>query len=203
MDEMIDAKIKWFFSKMSYFKDFSPSDGAEIREYIVREKMDAKTIEDLWYVLVANYKYKSVPSIGAINEIYSDHIKSSNRFRSTTDKYTDMIRHNNGVAESWKKMSAKEILHVIKVIREKPIEEWSFTDKQFWNEYDLLWWEFKACKDRRLNPEDMKEHLVYALERIRAKEWFKSMVEREVNLNISNERTGITTFDKAIKAGSQ
>lgn len=199
MDDLIIAKIQWFCDKCRYYKDFGNKDIDEVKDYILREKMDVKTIEDLWYCLLANYRYKTAPSIGVINAVYEEHVKQSQKFRTSNDKYGDLIRHNAKVVKSYRDLSLKEILYVIKVIRAKDIEEWSFTDKQFWNEHDVLWWEFKACKDKGMNPQDMQEHLEYVLRQTRIGEYFRPI--NDLTVTVSDERKGMQSFNDAISIG--
>lgn len=196
MSDIIDAKIDWFIERLSYYKDGSKQDYEEIRDFLRWENYTADEIESIWYSLRATRKYKTVPAIGEIYEVYQEYVKAK-MSRRTDDRYGDIISHNNTVSSSWKKMSMKEVLHVLTVIRKNSPSEWSFTDKEFWSQYDKLYWEFKECKDRGLNPEDMKDHLEYVFRQMSAGEWFKSMIT-ESRIEVSGDRKGLQNFNEAI-----
>lgn len=199
MSEIIEAKIDWFIDRLSYYKDGTTEDYAEVKDYIRHERMSADNIEDLWYMLRATRKYRTFPPIGEINEVYREQVLPKRSLRKN-DRYDDIIDNNNKVMASWEKMCMKEILHILVTIRKNPVSEWSFTDKEFWAVYDALFFEFRGCKDKEMNSEDMKDHLEYVFRQMKAGEWFKSILS-EKRLPVDNERKGIQPFGKAIKMG--
>lgn len=128
----------------SYFeKNFNDERLRVLATFTEREGIPERKYEELYYQILSIQKSTSLPAMPVIIEAWQ-RVKSS----SSTKEEENMILQNNATIEKWWGFPVWRIVEICKKVSAKTIDEWSYTDKEWINQFDFVMNELSYMKGR-------------------------------------------------------